>query len=149
MTSDVYLQPGQLVASSDPVSIVTVLGSCVAVCLWDPVARVGGMNHFLLHEGPEADRSGRYGVPATEELLLRVRALGSRNGNLTARIVGGACVIEAFRRRDGHLGFRNVETARQQLRGARVPIVEEDVGGRRGRRLTFSLRDGSTGVRTL
>lgn len=149
MTDGMYLQPGQLVASAEPLVISTVLGSCVSVCLWDPVARVGGMNHFLLPEGPEGEPSARYGAPAIDALIARVRMLGSRNGSLTAKLFGGACVIEAFRRRDGHLGARNVEIARERLQFARVPIVAEDVGGSRGRRLLFSLADGGVAVRVL
>ncbi|MCL4818730.1 MAG: chemotaxis protein CheD [Vicinamibacteria bacterium] len=149
MSIGVYLQPGQLVASGEPLVISTVLGSCVSVCLWDPHAKVGGMNHFLLPEGPEADASPRYAAPAIDALIAQVRGLGSRNGSLTARLFGGACVIEAFRRREGHLGQRNVEIARERLRAVGVPIVGEDVGGGRGRRLHFSLGDGTVTVRIL
>jgi chemotaxis protein CheD len=147
--SGVYLQPGQLVAAAEPLTISTVLGSCVAVCLWDPEARVGGMNHFLLPEGPGGELSPRYAAPAIDALVARVRALGSRNGSLTAKRVGGACVIDAFRRPVGHLGERNVDAAREQLAVAGVPIVAEDVGGSRGRRLQFSLADGSAVVKVL
>jgi chemotaxis protein CheD len=149
MKDPVYVQPGQLAASATPLTYSTVLGSCVAVCLWDPGLRVGGMNHFLLPEAPEWERSPRYGGPAVEELVARVRALGSRNGTLTARVFGGACVLDAFRDREHHLGLRNVEVARERLRAAGLPIVAEDVGGNRGRRLYFSLVDGSAMVRIL
>ncbi len=145
----VYLQPGQLVASADPLILSTVLGSCVAVCLWDPFARVGGMNHFLLPEGPDGEASPRYAGPAIDELIARVRALGSLNGGLTAKLFGGACVIEAFRRRERSLGGRNVEIARARLLAARVAVVAEDVGGSRGRRLRFSLADGGATVKVL
>lgn len=149
MSGPVYLHPGQLLASAEPLTISTVLGSCVAVCLWDPQARVGGMNHFLLPAGDPAESSTRYAEPAIDELLARLRALGSRNGGLNARLFGGACVLEAFRRREGQLGTRNVEVARARLLARGVPIVAEDVGGDRGRRLVFSLLDGRAMVRVL
>lgn len=149
MSETIYLQPGQLIASAEPVTLSTVVGSCVAVCLWDPLLKIGGMNHYLLPEAPESEHSPRYGRPAIEQLVAGVRALGSRNGNLTARVFGGACVLEAFRGRAQHLGLRNVEAARERLRAAGLQIVAEDVGGKRGRRLQFSLADGSVCVRVL
>jgi chemotaxis protein CheD len=142
-----YLAPGRLFASGEDVAVTTILGSCVAVCLWDAEVRVGGMNHFLLPDGaPESPRFGRYAVPLLVRSLLE---LGARRSRLRAKLFGGACVLEAFRREGGHLGTRNVEMARERLRTEAIRVVEEDVGGELGRKLVFAVRTGATRARVI
>jgi len=141
-----YLHPGQIAVSDRPLTISTVLGSCVAVCLWDEARGTGGMNHYLLPVSPKGSASARYADHAVPELVARVRSAGG-GGALVAKVFGGACVIEAFHH--DQLGDRNVEAARELLRRAGVPIVAEDVGGRRGRKLHFCLADGRVAVRVL
>ncbi len=108
----VYLAPGQLFASADHVQVTTILGSCVAVCLFDNEAEVGGVNHFLLPHG--APPSPRFADHATTLLLKRVLALGAEHKHLRAKLFGGACVLEALRASSA-LGARNVEVARERL----------------------------------
>ena len=144
-----YLHPGQLVASDAPILVSTVLGSCVAVCLWDQGLRLGGINHFLLPVGPHGESSTRYADQAIPQLVARVRAMGSVNGSLVAKLFGGACVIAAFSRQREQLGARNVAAARELLARLGVQVVAEDVGGERGRKLLFSLVDGSVAVKVL
>ncbi len=143
----VYLPPGRLFASAEAVQVSTILGSCVSVCLWDPEARVGGSNHFLLPDGTPP--SPRFGVSATPLLLESVLEKGARRGSLRARIVGGACVIEAMRQTAQHLGARNVEVARERLAHERIPIVAEDVGGDHGRKLVFEVQSGMVMIKPL
>ena len=145
----VYLHPGQLVAADKPVVVSTVLGSCVAVCLWDERLKIGGINHYLLPVAPRGSESPRYADTAIPQLVAQVRALGSMNGSLVAKVFGGACVIEAFAHHREQLGQRNIEVARTLLAKAGVKVVAEDVGGRRGRKLFFSLADGSVAVKAL
>ena len=87
-----YLQPGQLVVSVMPAAITTILGSCVAVCLWEPHRGIGGMNHFMLPmaAGNGSASSPRFGPAAMEQLLTQVREAGARPPLLRARIYGGA-----------------------------------------------------------
>jgi chemotaxis protein CheD len=87
----VYLAPGQLFASGDRVQVTTILGSCVAVCLFDNEAEVGGVNHFLLPHGTPP--SPRFADHATTLLMQRVLALGAERGRLRAKLFGGACVL--------------------------------------------------------
>jgi chemotaxis protein CheD len=146
----VYLQPGQVFASSDPIEATTVLGSCVAVCLWDRHLRIGGANHFLLPYLAEGDNaSPRYGNVAVEGLIRSLQRLGSRTQHLTAKVFGGASVVEAFRDTRDHLGCKNVEMARRILEAHRIPIVAEDVMGNRGRKLVFHTESGVALVRLL
>lgn len=136
----VYLAPGLMFASAEAVRVTTILGSCVAVCLWDGVARVGGINHFLLPDG--APPSPRFGASAVPLLVTSVIEQGARRADLRARVIGGACVIDAFRA--AALGAKNVEMARGRLSAEQIPIMAEDVGGDVGRKLVFDVQTGET-----
>jgi chemotaxis protein CheD len=146
----VYLQPGQLYASAQPSAVTTVLGSCVAICLWDPLTSVGGMNHYLLPFFAGAGHgSPRFGNAAMAQLLDRLQALGAARGRLQAKVFGGACVLEAFQAREGHLGEKNAGVAFKLLGDLGIPVVSRDVGGRSGRKLIFHTDLGSAWVAKL
>ncbi|MFQ5882235.1 MAG: chemotaxis protein CheD [Candidatus Methylomirabilales bacterium] len=146
----IYLHPGQVFASSEPYVVTTILGSCVAVCLWDPLLGVGGINHYLLpYRVGDGQSSPSFGNVAVHCLIEKLLALGSVRRNLQAKLFGGGCVIEAFRGKDGHLGMKNVQVARGLLEDEGIPVVEDDVGGRQGRRLIFHVNDGTTWVKQL
>jgi chemotaxis protein CheD len=141
-----YLHAGHMVVSSDPCRVTTVLGSCVAVGLWDPTSGVGGVNHFLLPQGSE---SVRFGNVAVRTLIREVVAAGGRRRWLQAKLFGGACVLRAFKSGSSHLGQKNVEVARQILIDEGIPVAAEDVEGERGRKLIFQTHDGAAWVRSL
>lgn len=145
-----YLYPGQLFASAEAHRITTILGSCVAVCLWDAKRGGGGMNHYLLPGPSGGAGSPRYADAAIPRLIERLEAIGIRREDLRAMIFGGASVIAVFRTGDReHLGEKNVAMARSILRAAGIPVVSEDVGGQQGRRLVFDTGDGSVFVRPI
>jgi chemotaxis protein CheD len=145
----VYLHAGYIHASATPSLVTTVLGSCVAVCLWSPKLKLGGVNHYLLpHPARAEPRNIRFGSVAIPTLIERLAALGASPSNLEAKIFGGACLLQAFRS-SMDLGSRNVELARTLLSKAGIPIVAEDVGGQRGRKLLFHTDDGTVFVREL
>jgi chemotaxis protein CheD len=146
-----YLHAGQLHASAEACYVTTILGSCVAVCLWDGHAGVGGVNHFLLPYCPAdaALANARFGNVAMARLIERLIALGARRDRLQAKVFGGACVIEAFRGSGRHLGEKNVEMAMGALEEAAIPVVSRDVGGHHGRKLVFDTGEGAAWVRPL
>ncbi len=146
--AQLYLHAGQLVVTTSPTAITTVLGSCVAVCVWDPSSGIGGMNHFLLPHHVERDRSARFGSFAVPELVSAVERAGARRAELQAKVFGGASVIVAFRG-TRNLGEENVVLALRLLEEARIPVVERDVGGTKGRKLVFHADEGSAWVRLL
>jgi chemotaxis protein CheD len=148
--STTYLHPGRLFVSPDPVAVTTILGSCVAVCLFDPVARVGGVSHHVLHHGPEdATDSLRFGSVAVPELIEQVLGIGAKREKLRAKLFGGARVLGPGKKTGLHLGAKNVEVARQLLSAFVIPVVAEDVGGQRGRKLIFHTEGGRAWVRTV
>lgn len=75
--------------------------------------------------------------------------MGCDRRRLQAKLFGGACVLEAFRERKNHLGSENVRTARELLAAEAIPVIGEDVGGHRGRKLIFTTDDGSAWVKAL
>jgi chemotaxis protein CheD len=146
--AQVYLHAGDLVVASKPTAIVTILGSCVAVCLWDPGARVGGVNHYLLPFHVEREQSPRFGSVAIPRLLEEVVANGADPRRLQAKIFGGASVIGAFSH-GRRLGDDNAVLATQSLHALGIPVIEQDVGGTKGRKLVFHSDDGAAWIRLL
>jgi chemotaxis protein CheD len=145
-----YLHAGRLFASTQPTAVTTILGSCVAVCLWDPRLEVGGINHFLLpHWVGNGLASPRFGNVAVGSLIEQLLGFGSRKQDLQAKLFGGASVLGASAREEAHLGKRNVEIARKLLGQEGILVVAEDVGGRQGRRLIFHTEHGTAWVRPL
>lgn len=147
--SEIYLPPGRIVASCEPAAIRSILGSCVAVCLWDPRLKVGGMAHYMLpNGGTEENSSARFGNIAIERLIEKLLDMGAQKKNLKAKIFGGACVIEAFNK-ENHLGKKNVRMARKVLANEAIPVLNEDVEGRLGRRIIFRVADGTALIKVL
>lgn len=149
-----FLQAGQLLVGSTPLAISTILGSCVAVCLWDGEFGIGGMNHFLLPHRLDAASDSRierwrFGVGAIDGLVDELTSRGARLRRLRSKIFGGACVLEAFQGQLGHLGERNVEIARHRLLELGIPLDAESVGGNRGRKVIFHTDDGTAWVKIL
>lgn len=129
------------------------LGSCVAIVLHDPVARVGALAHILLPSGAMSrDQSNPAKFPETAvPLLLReMGQLGARPGRITARIVGGASMFGALIPSGTiNIGERNIASARDVLLQLRLPIVGEDVGSDYGRSVYLHVCDGRVEVRSL
>jgi chemotaxis protein CheD len=133
------LQGDHAVSGEQGVVMSTLLGSCIAVCLHDPVARLGGMNHFLLGAPAATDRrSGggtlhRYGVHAMEVLINALMTRGASRARLAAHCYGGADIVLGF----GKIGTQNAAFTRRFLAAEGIPIVHEDLGGRSARRVEF------------
>jgi two-component system chemotaxis response regulator CheB len=130
-----YLFPGKLAAFKEETLISTILGSCVAVALYDPVAKVGGLNHYLLPEVLANEvPNPRYGSTAIPMLIEEVLRLGGSLDRLQAKIYGGGNVIAVSILGDG-IGRRNVEIAEKILKEHGIRITEQNVGGESGRTL--------------
>lgn len=146
----VYLHPGRVVVSLEPAVITTILGSCVAICLWDGRLHVGGMNHYVLpFETLPQSESARFGTFAWKELMGGMVELGARRESLRAAVFGGACVMESFRMNEEHIGARNVRLAETLLSAERIRVVHRDVSGRRGRKVQYETDSGRFSMNTL
>ncbi len=125
----VKVLPGEYYATKDDLMITTLLGSCIAVCLYDPKHKVGGMNHFLLPEGGDGgdlmSTSGRYGVYAMELLINHIVKLGGARKHLRAKVFGGGNVIKSMTH--SKVGDQNVTFIMGFLKNEGIPIDAEDV----------------------
>jgi chemotaxis protein CheD len=138
-----YLLPGQLHASAEPCQIKTILGSCVAICLWDKRRSAGGMNHFLLPASREGQAASlRFADEATKVLLEQLRTLGCRPPNLRAKIFGGAALFQVRDRYATTLGAKNVSAALDLMKRAGIPVIAQETGGAMGRKVIFNTDDG-------
>lgn len=143
LRSTAYLLPGQLFASAEPCQIKTILGSCVAICLWDKRRGAGGMNHFLLpNSGEGHPTSLRYADEATRVLLERLSSLGCRQPNLRAKIFGGAALFQTRDVYPSTLGAKNVAAALELMETAGIPVIAQETGGPQGRKVLFNTDDG-------
>jgi chemotaxis protein CheD len=143
--TSVYVPPGRVVVAADGASLVTVVGSGVAVCVWDAIRGVGGMAHFLLPEAGSAAPAPRYGNVAVRSLLDELGRLCGGNGRgLRAAVYGGSA--PPITSDSGHLGDRNVEAAFGLLAASGVLVMERDVGGEGARKVVFSPRQGRAEV---
>lgn len=128
---------GEQRVTSDPEAVLTtILGSCVAACLRDPVAKIGGMNHFLL-PGALDDASGakseRFGVHAMELLINELLTQGASRRRLQAKVFGGACLNRTL----ADVGGLNAAFAQQFLEREGITVVSECLRGHLGRRVQF------------
>ncbi|WP_438316669.1 chemotaxis protein CheD [Candidatus Caldatribacterium sp. SIUC1] len=137
--------------SNDPEDVLCVLGlgSCVGVCLYDPVRRIGGMVHVLLPEHlPGQSNPFKFADTAVPALLAEVERAGASRRNIFAKISGGA---KMFSGADTlfDIGKRNAEAVREALKVLGIPLKGEDIGGNRGRSIFFYLEDGRLEVKIL
>jgi len=130
--------------------LTTVLGSCVACCLFDPVCRVGGMNHFLLPEPRggarcEGGEAERYGLFAMELLVNEMLKAGASRRRLRAHLYGGANMLSGMQ----PIGTANAAFARHFLEQDGISLIHWDLGGRLARRIDFKAAVGQARCRTV
>jgi chemotaxis protein CheD len=149
----VKILPGEYYATAEKNMIVTVLGSCVSVCLRDTITKVGGMNHFLLPGSDEGDagalmsESSRYGTYAMEILINELLKLGASKNRLEAKIFGGGNVMQGLTM--GNVGERNADFVLQYLRTEGIPVLAEDLLGPYPRKVYFFTETGDVKVRKI
>ncbi len=140
----VYLHPGDLYVSAAPASLKIIVGSCVAVCIYDFRLKMGGATHFLLPTlAGEGQPSPRYGDVAIATLLQELRKCGSRKQDLQAHLYGGACVLSAFSNGAREpIGEQNIRLATDTLSRAGIPVLRWDTGGSKGRKIAMRTDTG-------
>jgi chemotaxis protein CheD len=148
----VKLLPTEYYVGSGSLALTTVLGSCVAACLFDLSAGVGGMNHFMLPgcgEGPAGPGAldTRYGTHAMKLLVDQLLKAGARRERLAAKVFGGAAVIPGMTQLN--IGQRNADFVLEYLEDSGVPVVAQDLGGTLARRICYFPGSGRVAVRLL
>jgi len=144
-----FLNPCMFFAHGEEHLVSTLLGSCASVCLWDPNLRQGGMNHFML---PLWNGRGlptpKYGNIAIEKLINNLRALGSRKGDLVAKVFGGASILDIDRGLYA-IGERNIQIAKEVLAMSGIPILASETGGTRAMKIEFNSKYGTVLLRKV
>ncbi len=141
----VKILPGEYFVHHEDMLIMTTLGSCIAACLWDRTARIGGMNHFMLPDG--AGDSGRYGSYAMELLINEMMKRGASRTNLEAKVFGGGQVVAGMN--SLNVGERNTSFVIDYLKTERIPIVSKDVLDIYPRKVCFLPASGKAMVKRL
>ncbi|MCP4644244.1 MAG: chemotaxis protein CheD [bacterium] len=139
-----YLEPGYIYFSRRAAAVRAVLGSCVAICIWDRALKFGGMNHFIWPSMQDPDNATpKYGNVATTALLRMMQEAGCRRHDLVAHLLGGAAQEDCP---TDDLGGRNAAVAREVLAKKGVKVLSEDVGGHVGRKVVFDTGSGELAV---
>lgn len=148
-TEAIKVLPGEYYATGSEIMIVTLLGSCVAACLRDSKAQVGGMNHFLLpHDKSQDAQSGaRFGLFAMEVLVNALLSMGAKREAMEAKVFGGANVVKSMS--NSKVGQENSDFVLDFLRREHIRVVAEDLGGERPRRVHYFPRTGQAMVKLL
>jgi chemotaxis protein CheD len=148
----VKLLPNEFYMTGEDMVLVTVLGSCVAACIHDRTAGIGGMNHFMLpDDGSDASQSSsdsmRYGAYAMEVLINEMIKRGGRRERFEAKVFGGGAVLAGMT--TINIGDRNSEFVRRYLALEKIRIVAEDLQGMYPRKVAFMARTGQAMVKKL
>jgi len=141
----VKILPGEYFVDNEDILVMTTLGSCIAACLWDRHAQIGGMNHFMLPEG--SGDSGRYGSFAMELLINEMMKRGASKSRMEAKIFGGGAVIAGMN--TINVGERNTNFVIDYLKTERIPIVSKDVMDIYPRKVCFLPHSGKAMVKRL
>lgn len=136
----IFLEPATVFVNREATVISTVLGSAVAVTLWERKKKFGGMCHFIF---PKADASQRrtveYGNVAIYALIKAMNDFGSNLKDLEAQIFGGAEPLDIPVEKKT-FGPKNIEAARTALQKYRIRVISEDIGGHVGRKISFNTQ---------
>lgn len=137
--------------SQDKTMLQTFVGSCVAICIYDPMAKIAGMAHVMLPKNNTSDPTpkpeGKFADVAIRVLLERLSAQGAKQNRLKAKMAGGASVFQNEGRQNTfNIGLRNVDTIKATLAEKKIPILAEDVGANSGRWVIF---DANSGIMTI
>ena len=137
-----FLLPGALKVSVNPMEITTLLGSCVAICLWDCRLHQGGINHYMM---PFWNGSGlaspKYGNIAIDKLINSMYYIGSKKEDIVAKVFGGAMVLHT-EDKIFHIGERNIEIQEKILKEQGIKVVAKSLGGNNGRKIIFNTQTG-------
>lgn len=155
MTNLIKVGMADLKVCKEPEGLTTLgLGSCVGICLYDPVTKVSGMAHIMLPDSTQISRDknpAKYADTGIQLLVEKMVALGAVKTRLKAKIAGGAQMFAFNAAADslGRVGDRNVQAVKVQLKLHRIPIIAEDTGLNYGRTIQFFSENGSLVIKAV
>jgi len=150
MTDSVLVGIAQIAVAKAPERMSCMgLGSCVAVFIYDSVAKIGGVVHVLLPKAPQnAKIEGKYADTGVRRLVHEVLDKGAKKQRLEAKLVGGAQMFPNLNVKISDIGKENCSEVEKVLRKLGIPIVAKEVHGNRGRSATFDLSNGEIVIKT-
>jgi chemotaxis protein CheD len=138
-----YLLPGQLIVSKKPLKISTILGSCISVCLFDPILKHSGMNHYLMPlRNHMTDNPFRYGDTSLSNMLFEIIKMGSKKEDLHSYVYGGSSMFTSFPY-NFNIGKKNIEIAFDFLEAHKIRVIQSNIGGEKGRKIIFDTSAGT------
>ncbi len=147
-TDVIKILPAEFFVTDQPVGLMTVLGSCVAACIRDPITGLGGINHFMLPDGDGSDGTpARYGSHAMELLINELIKAGARRERFEVKVFGGGNVLKSFTTTP--VGTRNGQFVSEYLREERLNVVAKDLGGIHPRKICYFPTTGKAMVKLL
>ncbi|MES2257707.1 MAG: chemotaxis protein CheD [Pseudomonadota bacterium] len=146
---DIALLPGEYFVGDARHRIRTLLGSCVAIALWQPQRRVGALSHFLLPRcaAAHAGLDGHYGEEALTLMLRLLHQRGIGAHQCQAKVFGGGIMFPDLEHDPDCIGRQNVDAALNLLHGHGIPVVSQSVLGLGHRQIVFHVRSGDIWVR--
>lgn len=146
----IKIKPGEFYITPHAEVLTTVLGSCVAACIRDPIVGVGGMNHFMLPKdervtGAWLSDSARYGAYAMEQLINEILKFGGIRERLEVKITGGGNMMHTLH----NIGELNIQFVTDYLHYEGLPVVAADVGGEQPRSVVYIPQQGRMLVKKL
>ncbi len=140
----VFLKPGDLYISDIPTMVSTILGSCIALTIFNKRLKTGGICHAMLPRSPYAKELSafRYVDSSIFYMLSKFETLGIRKDEMELKLLGGADVIDRINDETASIGQKNIEIALEIIRNERLQIVVSDVGGKMGRKVHFYTHTG-------
>jgi chemotaxis protein CheD len=147
----ITIHSGEYYVTKDPdVVIYTLLDSCIAVCLYDQVTGIGGMNHFMLPESVEFQLAncGHFGLQSLEIMMNHLQSEGAVLQNMKAKVFGGSNMAD-FHNRENDVALANIQFTLKYLESKRIPIMARELGGLYGRKIYYFLNDYSVYVQRL
>ena len=141
------------IVKSPDILVTYALGSCVGICLYDPMLKLAGLSHIMLPSSrlaPDLNQPMKFADTAIPMLIKRMEAMGGRPVRFKAKIAGGAQMFAAMSNASlANIGTRNVQAVKEALNRLRIPIIAEDAGKNYGRTLYFTAEDGMMRIKSV
>ncbi len=148
--SNVYLKPGEVIISKNPILVSTILGSCIAVTMFSPGKKIGAICHAMYPCNPTVDVNVQYVDSAIRVIFSKMMEYTGKS-DLIVKLFGGAKVLTGGEYGEDRMaiGEQNISQAKKTLSELGLAIANSDIGGLRGRKLLFSIKTGDVYRRRL
>ncbi len=150
VANEVRVAMAEMKVESRPVDLVTNVGSCVALCLYDSASKCGGLAHIMLPSSTSTSQNFipcKFADTAVPALAEAVRKISGKEACLFAKIAGGANIFPNLSNNGCPIGMKNVDAIKAALNANKIKLVAEDVGGSYGRRIAFNIGTGVVTIR--